>query len=253
MDYVIHTFGGGDILWQIFNGIGRVFASDSEYFTPVGKFALTIGGIWAGTRTIFKGNIGIFAMEWFFPSFFIFIFLFAPKATIWLKDEVSMSAPVKIDNIPSGVAFFSSVASRMSYTLSEMLEKHLLPPDEGLNSRKTGIMFGTKAVGKIRDIQIQDPITLTNSKEFLRQCFMKPYIIGNILGKKAEAQQTNDIISFIEQNMPNNFGIYYRDPGNSAISFKTCKQATPLIKGAINKELHDGVTDKICLGYWRTI
>ncbi|MCX4079759.1 hypothetical protein N7280_03855 [Rickettsia rhipicephali] len=44
-DYVIHTFGGGDILWQIFNGIGRVFASNSEYFTPVGKFALTIGGI----------------------------------------------------------------------------------------------------------------------------------------------------------------------------------------------------------------
>ncbi|KJV80027.1 putative conjugative transfer protein TraG [Rickettsia hoogstraalii str. RCCE3] len=29
-----------------FNGIGRVFASNSEYFTPVGQFALTIGGIW---------------------------------------------------------------------------------------------------------------------------------------------------------------------------------------------------------------
>jgi conjugal transfer mating pair stabilization protein TraG len=23
VDYVIHTFGGGDILWHIFNGIGR--------------------------------------------------------------------------------------------------------------------------------------------------------------------------------------------------------------------------------------
>lgn len=244
MDYVIHTFGGGDILWQIFNGIGRVFASDSEYFTPVGKFALTVGGIWAGTRAIFKGNIGIFAMEWFFPSFFIFIFLFSPKATVWLKDEVSMSAPVKIDNIPAGVAVFSSISSRISYSLSEMLEKHLLPPDEGLNSRKTGIMFGAKAVGKIRDIQIQDPVTLTNSKEFLRQCFMKPYIIGNILGKKSEAQKTNDIISFIEQNMPNNFGIYYRDPASSTISFKTCRQAMPVIKGAIHKELHDGLLTK---------
>ncbi|KJV80129.1 putative traG protein [Rickettsia hoogstraalii str. RCCE3] len=104
-DYVIHTFGGGDILWQVFNGIGRVFASNSEYFTPVGQFALTIGGIWAATRAIFRGNIGIFAMEWFFPSLFIFIFLFAPKANVWLKDEISMQAPVKIDNIPIGVAF----------------------------------------------------------------------------------------------------------------------------------------------------
>ncbi|WP_375319535.1 conjugal transfer protein TraG N-terminal domain-containing protein [Candidatus Tisiphia endosymbiont of Oplodontha viridula] len=244
MDYVIHTFGGGDILWHIFNGIGRVFTSDSEYFTPVGKFALTLGGIWAATRAIFKGNIGIFAMEWFFPSFFIFIFLFTPKATIWLKDEVSMNAPVKIDNIPIGIAFFASSASKISYSLSEMLEKHLLPADEGLSNRKNGIMFGAKAVGKIKDIQIEDPITLTNSKEFLRQCFMKPYVIGNILDKKGAAQKTDDIIGFIEQNMPNNFGIYYKDPSNSAISFKTCRQVTPLIKAAINKELHEGLLTK---------
>ncbi|KJV71065.1 conjugative transfer TraG domain protein [Orientia tsutsugamushi str. TA763] len=46
MDYVIYTFGGGDLLWHVFNGIGRVFASNSEYFTPVGHLALTIGGIW---------------------------------------------------------------------------------------------------------------------------------------------------------------------------------------------------------------
>ncbi|WP_341790161.1 conjugal transfer protein TraG N-terminal domain-containing protein [Rickettsia endosymbiont of Polydrusus tereticollis] len=243
-DYVIHTFGGGDILWQIFNGIGRVFASHSEYFTPVGKFALTIGGIWAATRAIFRGNIGIFAMEWFFPSLFIFIFLFAPKANVWLKDEISMQAPVKIDNIPIGVAFFASISSKISYSLSETLEKHLLPPDEGLSSRKNGIMFGAKAIGKIKDIQIEDPVTLTNTKEFLRQCFMKPYIIGNILGKKAEAQRASDIIAFIQQNIPNNFGIYYKDPSNSAISFKTCRQVTPLIKAAINKELNDGLLTK---------
>nr|WP_045914754.1 hypothetical protein [Orientia tsutsugamushi] len=63
-----------------------------------------------------------------------------------------------------------------------MLENHLLPAYEGLSSRKTGIMFGAKAVAKIRDVQIHDPVTLTNTKEFLIQCFMKPYIIGNILG-----------------------------------------------------------------------
>ncbi|KJV62561.1 conjugal transfer protein TraG N-terminal domain-containing protein [Rickettsia amblyommatis] len=247
-DYVIHTFGGGDILWQVFNGIGRVFSSNSEYFTPVGKFALTIGGIWAATRAIFRGNIGIFAMEWFFPSFFIFIFLFAPKANVWLKDEISMQAPVKIDNIPVGIAFFASISSKISHSLSETLEKHLLPPDEGLSSRKNGIMFGAKAIGKIKDIQIEDPVTLTNAKEFLRQCFMKPYIIGNILGKKAEAQRASDIIAFIEQNMPNNFGIYYKDPSNSVISFKTCRQVTPLIKAAINKELNDGLLTKFANG-----
>ncbi|SPR03392.1 conjugal transfer protein TraG N-terminal domain-containing protein [Orientia tsutsugamushi] len=244
MDYVIYTFGGGDLLWHVFNGIGRVFASNSEYFTPVGHLALTIGGIWAATRAIFRGNIGIFAMEWFFPSIFIFTLLFAPKSTVWLKDEVSMSAPVKVDNIPIGIAMFASLSSQTSYFVSKMLENHLLPAYEGLSSRKTGIMFGAKAVAKIRDVQIHDPVTLTNTKEFLRQCFMKPYIIGNILGKKAAAQQTNDIIGFIEQNIPNNFGIYYREPSNLGISFKTCRQATPLIKAAIHKKLNEGLLTK---------
>ncbi|KJV97281.1 putative traG protein [Orientia tsutsugamushi str. Sido] len=139
---------------------------------------------------------------------------------------------------------FASLSSQTSYFVSKMLENHLLPAYEGLSSRKTGIMFGAKAVAKIRDVQIQDPVTLTNTKEFLRQCFMKPYIIGNILGKKAAAQQTNDIIGFIEQNIPNNFGIYYREHSNLAISFKTCRQATPLIKNAINKELNEGLLTK---------
>jgi conjugal transfer mating pair stabilization protein TraG len=241
MDYVIHTFGGGDVLIQVFNALGRLFANDSEYFTPVGKFALTVGGIWAGTRAIFKGNIGIFGMEWFFPSFFAFVFLFAPKANVWIKDEVTMNAPVKVDNIPIGIAFFSSISSKMSYTLSELLEQHLLPPDEGLSIRKTGIMFGAKAVGKIRDVQIQNPVTLGNTKEFMRQCYTKPYVIGNINGKKIEAQTTDDIFGFIESNVPNNFGIYYKDPDTSAISFKTCKQAIPLVKAAIKKELNDGL------------
>ncbi|WP_252831486.1 conjugal transfer protein TraG N-terminal domain-containing protein [Orientia tsutsugamushi] len=57
-----------------------------------------------------------------FPSIFIFTLLFAPKSTVWLKDEVSMSAPVKVDNIPIGIAMFASLSSQTSYFVSKMLE-----------------------------------------------------------------------------------------------------------------------------------
>lgn len=88
-------------------------------------------------------------------------------------------------------------------------------------------MFGVKAAAKMKEVQIQNPIVL-NIKEF----------------HETAAQESNDIIAFIEQKILNNFGIYYRDPSNSAISFKTCKQATPLIKTAINKELNAGPLTK---------
>ena len=241
MDYMVYTFGGGDILVQVFNAIGRVFASNSEYLTPVGKFAMTAGAIWAGSKALLKGDLAGFSFGWLMPSFLAFTLLFAPKASVWVKDEVSMSAPVKIDNIPIGIALFSSLSSKVSFELSQMLEKHLLPLDAGLSVKNTGIMFGAKAAGKIRDVQIQNPTTLRNTKEYMRQCFMKPYIIGDLLGKKGLAQTSDDIIAFIEANSPMNFGIYYRDPVTNVNSFKTCKQATPLIKAALSKDIGDGL------------
>ena len=240
MDYVVYTFGGGDSLVQVFNAVGRIFASNNEYFTPVGKYAMALGVVWAASKAMFKGDLKEFGINWLFPSLLSFIFLFAPKSTIWVKDEVSMSAPIKVDNIPFGIAFFSAMSSGISYSISGMLEKHLLPVD-GLSIRKTGLLFGAKLVGKIREVQIQDPITLRNTKEYMRQCFIKPYILGNIAGKKGAAIAANDIIDFLEKNPANNFGIYYHDTLAASNAFKPCKQATPLIKLALAKELNDGL------------
>lgn len=236
MDYVIHTFGGQDLLAHIFNGLARVFQSDSEYFTPVGTFAMTIGGVWAAMQAIFNNNIGLFAKKWFFPSFLAFTFLFTPKASVWLKDDVAANAPMKVDHIPFAVAFFSSISSRISYALSELIEDQLLPADN-IKSRHAGLMFGAKIVGKIKDVTIQDPVLLDNTKNFCKQCFTKPWVMGNILGKRKEALETNDIIQFVKTNIPNNFGIYYKDPNTYLVSFKTCREAIPLIEAGFNKEI----------------
>lgn len=236
VDYVINTFGGQDLLVHIFNGLARVFKSDSEYFTPVGAFFMTIGGVWAAMLAIFNNNIGLFAKRWFFPSFLAFTFLFTPKATVWIKDDVAANAPIKVDHIPFAVAFFSSISSRISYALSALIEDQLLP-SENIKSRHAGLMFGAKIVGKIKDVTIKDPVLLDNTKNFCKQCFTKPWVMGNILGKRKEALETNNIIEFVKTNIPNNFGIYYKDPNTSLVSFKTCMEVTSLIEEGFNKEI----------------
>jgi conjugal transfer mating pair stabilization protein TraG len=236
VDYVINTFGGQDLLVHIFNGLARIFKSDSEYFTPVGAFAMTIGGVWAAMLAIFNNNIGLFAKRWFFPSLLAFTFLFTPKATVWIKDDVAANAPIKVDHIPFAVVFFSSISSRISYALSALIEDQLLP-SENIKSRHAGLMFGAKIVGKIKDVTIQDPVLLDNTKNFCKQCFTKPWVMGNILGKRKEALETNNIIEFVKNNIPNNFGIYYKDPNTSLVSFKTCMEATSLIEAGFNKEI----------------
>ena len=235
MEYVIYTFGGqAELIHNIFNGIARAFASDGDYFTIVGKFALSVGGVWAGTRAIFHANIGIFSKQWFFPVFLAFTFLFSPKVTVWIKDDLANTA-YKIDNIPFAIAFFSSVPSTMSYAMAEKIERELNIADSVRNS-KAGLMFGAKLVGKFRDLKIQDPVLLDNVKQFCKQCYLKPWVMGNILGKRKEAEEANNMLAFINANIPYNFGIYYRDPETRELSFKDCHEAVRLITTQMQQE-----------------
>jgi conjugal transfer mating pair stabilization protein TraG len=106
MDYVIYTYGGnGELVAQIFNGIARLFASNSEYFTAVGRLSMSIGAIWAATRAIFSTNIGIFAKHWFFPTLAVFTLLFSLKTTVVINDKITRTN-YTVANIPFGVAFF---------------------------------------------------------------------------------------------------------------------------------------------------
>ena len=205
MDYMIHAFGGQELWAHIYNGIARVFGSDSDYFTPVGTLSLTIGCIFAAMQAMVKTDLGIFAKKWFIPSFLALVFLFTPRVSVWIKDDLLNNAPIKVDNIPLAVALVPSLATKIAYSLSEMIEEQFLPAN--VRSSKVGLMFGAKVVGKLRDVKIQDPVLLDNTKQFSKQCFAKPWIMGNFLGKRKEAMETDDILGFIKQNIPNNFGI----------------------------------------------
>jgi conjugal transfer mating pair stabilization protein TraG len=106
---------------------------------------------------------------------------------------------------------------------------------DNLQSSRTGLMFGAKLVGKFKDVTIKDPVLLANAKEFTRQCFIRPWIMGNILGKRAEAESSDDLLTFMRTNKANNFGIYYKNQDGSVI-FKTCSEITDPLLSAIEKE-----------------
>lgn len=233
-DYIIYSFGGhGELIWSIFNSIARIFASNSPYFTSVAKFSMTIGALMAATKAIFNTNVGIFGKAWFLPTFLAFTFLFSPKATVVIHDLGSKTTHT-VAGVPFGVAFFSSIPSMISYSLTNTIEEEFGTPDR-LRSSDTGLMFGAKLVGKLKNIQLQDPILLDNAKEFAMQCFIKPWIMGNILGKRFEAENTNDLVGFLRQNKANNFGIYFKET-NGQTSFKTCVEVTEPILSLLEQQ-----------------
>lgn len=246
MEYIIYTYGGfAELIAQIFNSMAILFYSDSAYFTNVGKLAFTVGGVWAGTRAIFNTNIGIFGKHWFLPSFFAFTLLFAPKATVHIHDGGTKEA-YTVANVPFAVAFFSSIPSQLSHYLSHEIEEKMATP-ESVKSHN-GIMFGAKLLSEVKDVTVQDRLLLTNAKEFSKQCYLRPWIMGNIRGKRQEAETTTDIIQFLQTNKINNFGMYYKE-ANGGSTFKLCKDATDdILKGLDEEAKKDDVLGSIYSG-----
>lgn len=234
MEYAIYTYGGGELLVSIFNAIAMIFASDNTYLTPVGSMAMTLGGVYAGTKAIFRADIISFSNNWMLPSLIAFLLLFSPKATVWIKDDAMATAPVKVDNIPFGIAFFTSTPSIVSHKVSKLLEETMLPVEH--STSHVGLIYGAKAIAKIRDAQIQDPTLLRNTKEYMRQCYTKPYVIGNFGGHKAAAIRAPNILDYLEKYPVKAFGIKWSNEDGSN-KFMTCTEAGISVKKAIEEHV----------------
>jgi conjugal transfer mating pair stabilization protein TraG len=238
MEYEIYTFGGGKILWMVFNGIGMLFQNESEYFTPVLKLSMAIGGLWAAIRAIYGKNFGIFARDWFVPAYLILSLMFVPKGSVLLIDEADPTFHfAKVDHVPAGLALVASTASKFSYALTNLIEEKFTPAEhDGLRYTKTGPMFAAHLLSMSRDVRIKDPVMRQNIKHFVKQCFMWPYVLTNIDPGTKAAKETDDILKFVEDNPHPALGIYWKGEDGQT-EFKYCSACAPLVRQAMAIEM----------------
>ncbi len=230
MEYIVYTFGGGEVLWKILNALALLFANDSEYFTPVLKLSAGIGAIWAAVRAIYQTNIGIFGKSWFVPTYIALSVLFIPKASLGIVDKVDPSFVArKVDNLPLGLVAIAGSTSSFCYELTMLIEKHMGNENANLKYSTTGPMFAAKLVAMSRDIRIADPTQRQNVKDFCKQCFMWPYVFSNIEPGTTSALKSKDILKFVESNPHPGLGIYWRDTGGLS-EFKSCKDCVPKVR-----------------------
>lgn len=233
--WCVYSFGGGLVIWKILNAVAMLCANNSEYFTPVLKLSAGIGAIWAAVRAIWKSNVGIFGKSWFVPTYIMLSVLFIPKASIWIVDRTDPSFVArKVDNIPLGLAAIAGSTSTFCYHLTELIEKvFVVHNDENLRYTTTGPMFAAKLVAMSRDLRIADPIQRQNVKDFVKQCYMWPYVFSNIEPGTTAAQQSNNILEFVEANPHPGLGIYWRNEHGRS-EFTNCAQCVPRVRAMLN-------------------
>ncbi|ARN84777.1 conjugal transfer protein TraG N-terminal domain-containing protein [Candidatus Nucleicultrix amoebiphila] len=241
MDFSIYSYGGGQMLWTLFNGLALVFKSNSPYLTSVGYLSMIVGGVWATTRALFQANIGIFAKTWFIPSYAILSLMLVPKTTVNIVDEVDpYFNSDRVDNIPVGLALIASTASTFSRALTEEIES-VFPTPENLRYVKAGPIFGARLAAQARYVRIKDPIVRQNIKDFMRQCFYWPFVASNLKGLKHEALTTNDILGFIKTNPHPWLGVYWRQPSGQT-EFMDCKTSVGQVADVMALEGKHGLS-----------
>lgn len=234
--WCIYSFGGGETLWKVLNAVAMLFSNGNQYFTPALKISASIGAIWAAVRAIWKTEVGIFSKGWFIPTYLMMTLVFVPKTSLWIVDQTDPNfGHRKVDHIPLGLAAVAGSTSILFYELTRMIEEVMGSPDHNLRYTTTGPMFAAKVVAMGRDVRIADPIQRQNVKNFVKQCYMWPYVFSNLPPGATKAMASADILGFIAANPHPGLGIYWRDArGGSA--FTICHECAHRVRDLMSLE-----------------
>ncbi|WP_010304210.1 conjugal transfer protein TraG N-terminal domain-containing protein [Candidatus Odyssella thessalonicensis] len=240
-EYVIYTYGGGEILWQVLNAIALLFKSDSSYFTIVGQLTAAMGLAYAALVALGRNSIPFFFKDWLAPTVVLMGLFFGLKSSVHIIDKVDPTFEYsKVDNVPAGIAAVASLTSRIGDYLAETLETKL-SNNEAQRFTKVGPMFGARLIHEASKVTIKDPIMRANIKDFVYQCFEVPYIDSNIDPGRRAAETTTDILGFIASNPHPMLGIYWREATGSS-KFMSCEACAAKIREVIAVEVNTGLS-----------
>lgn len=239
METVIYTYGGGQVLYEIFNGIAAFSASNSPYWSAFLMPVLLISSVWIGAIAIAKADIGIFAKKSFIPTYFLLSLLIVPKTHVWINDRVDPTFGVdKVDNIPVAIALVAGMTSSISSSIAELIEGSFSTGD-ATNFTKTGLAFSSRLTQEARTLRIADVNLRENVKDWCHQCVWLPYLKTNIKGKREAARTADDLVSWVESNGHISLGVYWRNTDGTK-EYKTCRETAPLIRQALAVENERG-------------
>jgi hypothetical protein len=241
MEYAIYTFGGGEILWKILNGIAILFKGDTPYFSMIAGLVASSSLVFVGASALFRGAPMYFLQHWFFPVILVTNILFGITAKVNIIDVVDGNQRFsQVANVPLGLAAVGSLTTTVSKHVTEAVEQAFGSVDGTPRYTSTGLMFGSRLASMAKSIRIKDPILQENLKAYVSRCFMWPYVFTNISPGKKAALESEDILAFIEANPHPSLGVYWRESDGSS-SFKKCSECTATVKNVIALEVDHGL------------
>ena len=236
MDYSITSYGGGEILNNILNGVAIMLHNEGGFFTSFLILTLGIGGFVVVMAAMVQEKGLSFLKTWALPAYLILSALILPKTTVNIHDPVDPNFHYsRVDNVPIGLALIASFPNKIGTGLAELIENIFLRADAPNVHRytKTGPMFAAQVIAASQNITVTDPILKQNLKNFADNCYWWPYVILNIAPGATKAKETSNILEFVSQEAHPSLGIMWIDNQTGTSQFKVCEKCVPEIKKAL--------------------
>ncbi len=169
----IYTYGGGDVLLQLFNGLVALLGDNN--FLVLLKLTALIAVVWVIIEALFMKRP--LSVQPFLVVILIFYILFLPRVNVIITDRIDPSNSGVVANVPIGLGFTASMASTTGDWMSRAFETVFTLPNE-LQYGTNGLLFGSNLLQAASQFEITDSRLAGNVSEFMQQCVFYDILTG---------------------------------------------------------------------------
>ncbi len=217
MSWTIYTYGGGEILRNIFNSIAIL--TNGSLFQSLMAIAMYCGAFWAMAKAFFSPQVEAIFLRFLIPALAITGILMLPKTKVHIEDAYTR-APIVIDNVPWLIAKPAELISTLGYKITDAIETIMHVPND-LRYSKTGMVFGSETALDMRKYRLSNATLEQNLKKFSKQCVFYDLALNKY--SLDQFKKSTDLWKFLEKNTSKVRMIPYEDP--SGISLLSCQNA----------------------------
>lgn len=171
----IYTYGGGEALTQLFNGIAAA-VGDDNYTTLIRVAALT-GMAYVLITVAFQPSFSKVG-KWFVSFMVIYNAILLPKVDLVIVDKLNPSSNgTVIANVPWGLGYFAHMTSSIGDGITELAERNFSLPED-LKYHKHGTVMASSLVARTSEFQITNPDMAANIREYMQQCVFYDVLLG---------------------------------------------------------------------------
>jgi conjugal transfer mating pair stabilization protein TraG len=221
MDEII-TYGGGELLVDIFNGIVRIVGT-SEYSTAI-RIALLLGLFFTIFKSAFEGTVAN-NTKYFILFLALYNGLLLAKTDIKITDKLNPNlAAATVNDVPYGLALLANITSQIGEKLVELSEVNYSIPND-LQYHKSGMIKGNKLLRGSTNFRVTNSELAGNLKNFTQQCIFYDLMLNKYT--LDDLKNNDDLWSFVKGQASPARSFTYTQNGSPSIV--TCQVGAGLI------------------------